>query len=296
VAVWFARLLFHFMDTKRLLIYCKRYFQLTRLIYIGIAAESLLNCALVYCFQRLLTDGGLTGTPMLIVLWILLAYLFCCIPIICIVVFIAKSFEGDTNLKKLLFISHSYLGIVLTFASLFFSFCFIGDFNDQVEARSYYHSQLALKNSIDTSYTILRVADKRPFKGISHNLWTGISNPDSRILTGTKQNDSNWRDYGIYGDHFSNGDIDQVPMEIILKIAGRNLTVPELCRYQKQYVADVYLDCIYLSIATIATVGYGDISATLWYSRFAIVCEVLSGIIIFVIALNLVFVNWNRTE
>ena len=40
----------------------------------------------------------------------------------------------------------------------------------------------------------------------------------------------------------------------------------------------VWFDCIHLSTVTIATLGYGDIAPTRWYSKLATDLEVLIGI------------------
>ena len=278
---------------KRLLDYLKNYFLFTRWIYIGIFVALLLDILLVIILPQTLSLDNADKSSLLIagiIIFILALMIF---PGIFIIIFISQSFRGDSNFKKIIIILHSYLGIIILFASIYFAFCFVGDFNDQVHKNSYYESEIRLQE-LNSEYQILRISDNRPFKGVKYKLWTGVENPDNDILIAISSKEKAHYNYILYGDNFIRGEIEEVPIEICLKAAALNLPPNKLYKFQNANLKNVIFDCIYFSITTIATVGYGDISPNLWYSKLAAIIEILCGIIIFVFALNFAFTNWKN--
>jgi hypothetical protein len=62
--------------------------------------------------------------------------------------------------------------------------------------------------------------------------------------------------------------------------------------FQLENRALVALDSLYLSVVTITTVGFGDITPNQWYSKIAVMIEALTGTTLLVLALGMVFSNW----
>jgi hypothetical protein len=67
-------------------------------------------------------------------------------------------------------------------------------------------------------------------------------------------------------------------------------------QFQPENRLDVFLDCLHFSIMTITTVGYGDITPRQRIAKLASDAEVITGIVLFVVALGMVYGNWYEAE
>ena len=62
----------------------------------------------------------------------------------------------------------------------------------------------------------------------------------------------------------------------------------DVAGFRSSAVWGVLSDCLHLSVMTIATVGYGNISPNTWYSKLATNAEALTGTALLVVALALI--------
>lgn len=268
----------------------KRYLNLTKLVYIGILLGILLDYLLLLLFPKIIVLVNSTeGIPRFVDIgYFLFTVILICLPLIFIILFLKRSVERGS---KFLVISHSFIGVILMFAFLYFSFCVTGDFKDQLNKDHFYQSGLIHKKYFDTNYQFVRKMDIRPFKGISHKLWTGVDNPDYEIFYKLIENDNKLK-YNSY--IFLQGYVEEVPLEICIKISEMKLPGNILYRLQPENYKPVFLDCLYFSVITITTLGYGDIVPSRWYSKLTVIFEVLCGLVILGYAINLYFANYKK--
>ena len=146
-----------------------------------------------------------------------------------------------------------YFAVLLAFVSLYYLYAFIGDLGDARESNSYYYAEVrAMRQRPDTELRY-RQFSERAFSGMSARLWNGVE-----------------QHYGPFEDPRSG----PPSLHTILM----HTSSPDLpLEYQPQNRLAVWLDCLHFSTVTIATLGYGDIVPTRWYSKLAADFEVLMG-------------------
>ncbi|HWR40674.1 MAG TPA: ion channel [Patescibacteria group bacterium] len=83
------------------------------------------------------------------------------------------------------------------------------------------------------------------------------------------------------------GFVDLSPFQGIDKKLWRSVDTPDkkVCQLTENK-NDVFIDCLYLSTVTIATLGYGDIVPKLWYSKLGISIEVVIGQLFLVLGVS----------
>ncbi len=182
-------------------------------------------------------------------------------------------------------IIHSYIGTIFIFAAFFYQCSVFGDFRDAINKRDLYDLQLKIKKNNCPDLEIMRVEDTRAFKGIKPRIWSGYDYPGNSLLVGKKSIPESWL-------NFVRNAYEPLNTEQIVRIISNTSEHSEIIEYQKQNVFDVYIDCLYFSIVSIATVGYGDISPTLWYTKLFTALEVIIGSSILVFAIGMLFSNW----
>ncbi len=274
----------------------KKYIKLTGWIHLGIVITLLFTFILTYIVPYVLK---LKNEPLLIDIALMAFFLLLMFsPCFFIITFIQKSFSGESKFQKLIIILHAYFCIIIVFSTLYFTFIVIGDFKDQQDKTIYYQRQLALVKSSPKDYSdfqFIRKQDNRAFKGMSEKIWTGVDNPDYQILNQICQDYTKAHWYSLYDNDFINGELNEVPLEVILKIAEKEIPWNFLIKFQRQKCGSIFCDCIYFSVITIATLGYGDISPNLWYVKLASIVEVICGFAIFVFAINFLFISWQNS-
>jgi ion channel len=265
---------------RQLLNYLKEY----KLIYIGVVLCNF--CC--FSFHNVFNDrkDNETVFVFLITLFFLMSFVF---PIILGLIFTAKCFVAKTRKQLLSNIIHSYFGTVLIFAALYYQCSVLGDFNDAVNKRISYESQVNLKKNNCPDLTIMRVADRRAFKGIKPRIWSGYDYPSSNITIGPNVNPDSWH-------YFLNNNYEDLSVEQIERIVNNKFEGARVIEYQKENVEDVYIDCLYFSVVCIATVGFGDIAPNLWFTKLFTALEVFIGLSIFVFAIGMLFSNWTIKE
>ena len=148
-----------------------------------------------------------------------------------------------------------YIAVLLAFASLYYFFVVIGDFVDSRESNAYYSTEVRVMRQRSDPAFRYRQFSERAFSGVSARLWNGVE-----------------QRYGPFEDPRSGL---PGPDTILAHASSPDLPLD----YQPQNRLAVWLDCLHFSTVTIATLGYGDIIPTKWYSKLAADLEVLIGMV-----------------
>jgi hypothetical protein len=161
----------------------------------------------------------------------------------------------------------SYLGGMLVFTGLYFSMALIGDRDYALAHYAYYQSYA---KSFPTEVAAGQIAvppfagRQRAFAGIDARLWGTL---DDELPLDSREFQQNPQAYRV---------------ALTERRSFRDVAV-----FRTRDVWSVLLDCQHLSIMTIATVGYGNISPSTWYSKLATNLEALTGTALLVVALAL---------
>jgi hypothetical protein len=140
----------------------------------------------------------------------------------------------------------------------------IADYDDAVSKAVHYSAQ---DESLDPDRIPYR--DVRAFKGIEDRLWSSVDWPPGV---------PNDRDYSV---------------REMRQAARQN----HIVRFLPEARLAVFLQCFHLSVATITSTGYGDITPARPLARLFTDIEMLSGTSLLVVALGIVFSNfWERHD
>ena len=163
-------------------------------------------------------------------------------------------------------IVHSYACMIVVFTGVYFSMQFVGDYDYAADHYFYYKSggqDLALGRIERLNpYPDTTLA----FTGIKERLWGTVDGYLPR---------------GIYRDL---ADAE----EYRGKWAAQT-DFTDIVRFRRQALWPVLGDCLHLSIITITTVGYGNIAPNTWYAKLATNVEALTGTVLVVFALGMLF-------
>ena len=187
------------------------------------------------------------------------------IAIVLVIAFaLVASFQRRESPKKsLLTIGIAYATLIVSFASIYYVLAAFSDYDDAVAKVLHYSANSRTADPDNIPYR-----DKRAFNGIDERLWSGVDwLPDV----------PNDRQYSVAE---------------MRRAARRN----QIVRFLPEARTAVFLQCLHLSVATITSTGYGDITPARPMSRFFTDIEMLSGTTLLVVALGMVFSNyWERT-
>ncbi|MBK8735292.1 MAG: two pore domain potassium channel family protein [Saprospiraceae bacterium] len=206
-------------------------------------------------------------------------------------IYCIKSFSAGTLEDGLSNIIHSYIGIILIFAATYYQCIVVGDYNDSINKEIMYKMQRELKKEISPDLTFMKVIDQRAFKGIVPRLWSGIDYPSMGLLF-----NHNGKPNPDLRRTFTNSGYDDLSIDQIERITNNINDFTEVCEYLPKNCKTVYIDCLYYSVICIATVGFGDISPNLWYTKLFTATEVLFGLTIFIFAIGFLFTKWTSTN
>ena len=98
------------------------------------------------------------------------------VPATVVILAIISSFRKRDRAELLRIILFSYFAIMVSFAGLYYSITVVGDYNDAVSKYIFYRYEKIRKDA-GLSLEIVPAADKRPFRGMEHRLWSGVDWP-----------------------------------------------------------------------------------------------------------------------
>jgi len=234
-------------------------------LLIGVLASVLLSVGSSFLLGHQLS--GQDAWPGIIILLLWLASFIAAAAFV--VIAIRLSFRTrDTIAVQVRVILVSVLGLILVFTGLYFSMALIGD-HDYAEAHyAYYQSygtsfprEIAAREIVVPPFE----GRQRAFVGIGERLWGTLDDglPAASI------------------------DLAKDPQAYRARLAGQH-PFDEVATFRPSAVWSVLSDCLHLSVMTIATVGYGNISPNTWYAKLATNAEALTGTALLVVALALI--------
>jgi hypothetical protein len=170
----------------------------------------------------------------------------------------------------------------------------VGDYTNQHRKTAYYDN-VNYEQRNDSTFVINAVnyEDKRAFNNIKEQLWSGYDNFNLDLLTTVAKKDSYFKKYLDF--NFKTFDIQpKLDFTEKLKIAGFNMHPDSFIVFLQNKVASVYLDCLYFSTITTATIGYGDIAPTNTLAKVLVIIQVFCNLFLLIISLNLAITNFKE--
>ena len=235
-----------------------------RRLVIGVVTSVLLSvCSSLVLGQQLSEERAWPGL-LILVLWL---GSFVAAAVFVVLAMVLSFRARDTIAVQVRVILVSYLGLILVFAGLYFSMALIGDGRHAAAHYAYYESYAkAFPNEVAAGAIAVAPFEgrERAFAGIDARLWGTLDDGLPLSLLEFQKNPQAYR-------------------------VGLTRTRPfkEVAVFRPGAVWEVLLDCQHLSVMTIATVGYGNISPNTWYAKLATNMEALTGTALLVVALAL---------
>lgn len=164
--------------------------------------------------------------------------------------------------KKLILVLATYLYMIFGFTNTYFLLSYVGDASDSLfKYFTYYHiSQNEQLKSLMIEKDI-HVTDNNTFAGIKTKLWSGVDTKEPLQL---------WKD-----DYTSFNDLGNIPITFIFETVKHPQS--QVIRYLPDNKIFVYCDCLYFSVITITSVGYGDITPSSGIARLLVCLETILG-------------------
>lgn len=203
---------------------------------------------------------GWFATPLIIGIFLVPGIL-----ITTVVLSILKSIKGESKTYQLETIGLSYFCLILCFSSVYYLQAAIGDFNETVAEKNYYEmlKHPTFQGDIKNGYDLRRGESARAFKGIEQRM------------------------FGSVGDKvvfWPSGSVEP-PLEKLVEAS--RWSVADIAYFKRVSRIPIFVDCLYFSIATITTLGFGDITPVSIISKLTTSLEVLAGLLLAVVAIGL---------
>lgn len=186
-----------------------------------------------------------------------------------IILAVQRSYDLANPLKRVWRIVISYVCCILLFTGSFYWMANLGDSQDA--SYRYDHFRTATQLTGKGASLLPIATGKRAFSGIRSKLWLTVEDQVRLSL-----------------DIPKNADF-QPTLEQSISVA--RLDRDKVVTFNNSAVLPVFFTSLYFSITTITTLGYGDISPTMWYTRMTAMLEVLVGIVILVVGLS--HITWS---
>lgn len=250
----------------------KSYFKEYYLIYAGV----ILCTVAAFSFHKLVevTYQGSVIEAILLIIFFLISFF---LPIVLSIVFTIRCFKQSDKQKLLIEIIHAYAGVVLIFAALYFQSIVLSDLVNAFRKDKIY-------TAVNEQYTLKELnslKDRRAFKGIEKRLWSSYDYPGYAFVENVKQDSLKWRIHSF--NNFETVDYNDIKQ--VIALSGTNFK----SIYLTENIPSVYLDCLYFSLISVATVGFGDISPHLWHLKLFVMLEIVIGMSIFIFAIGFLF-------
>lgn len=194
------------------------------------------------------------------------------VPALFIVVAVAASFKRRASRgERLWLVVSAYASIIMAFAGLYYSMSVFDDYHDALSKYDYYLRAGARWRTGEIKQ-IQRIADQRAFRGVAWRTWSGVD----------------WSPPG--GGIPAFDESSPRPVERMADEARRDFK--DVVRFVPAARFYVLIDSLHLSVVTMATLGYGDISPMAWYAKLFADLQVISAVVLFGGALGMLFSGW----
>ena len=164
----------------------------------------------------------------------------------------------------------AYFSLMLVFASAYYEMAFSGDLRDAVFKYNHYRAD-ALRHVASPLYS-----DQRAFRGIERRFWSGL-------------------DWPLSAGDYPSGLPPAIPTaspEQMRDTAGRR-PLDNVIQFIPEARLAIFGDCLHLSVITMTTVGYGDITPSQFGPRFATDAEAVCNTLLLIFGLGMIFGRWH---
>jgi hypothetical protein len=164
----------------------------------------------------------------------------------------------------------AYFSLMLVFASVYYEMAFSGDLRDAVFKYDHYRAD-ALRHVASPLYS-----DQRAFRGIERRFWSGL-------------------DWPLSAGDYPTGVPPAIPTaspEQMRDTAGRR-PLDNVIQFIPEARLAIFGDCLHLSVITMTTVGYGDITPSQFGPRFATDVEAVCNTLLLIFGLGMIFGRWH---
>lgn len=241
-----------------------------RQIIVGGALSIVLSLVSVWLYGSITTESR-WWILFLAISSMLLSYV---VPSAIVVLILYRSFQRRVSPKtQIQVIVSSYFCMIVIFTGVFFSMSFFGDHEYAIDHYFYYKY-----GGEDLASGRIQRLNPYPdavfaFTGIKERLWGTVD------------------DYLPRGIYRRLGDL-----EAYRGFWAARAGFSDIVRFKRRSVAPVLSDCFHLSVITMTTVGYGNISPNTWYAKLATDVEALTGTVLLVVALGMLFAGFRDME
>ncbi len=206
-----------------------------RLLVAGLLTSVMLSVGSSFVLGQYLDNLSVWTGLAVILLWLGSFVVAALVTIATIVLSFATGYSTAMQVRVILV---SYLGAILVFTGLYFSMALKGD-RDYAHAHYFYYRAYAdsfAQQVATKEITVLPFeGHQRAFVGIDARLWGTL---DDVLPLASKDFQTNPQAYRVRSARLRDFD--------------------DVVRFKRAAVPEVLLDCLHLSVMTIATVGYGE--------------------------------------
>ena len=186
---------------------------------------------------------------------------------------VGGAFRRRDQKALLMTVITAYFSLMLVFASVYYEMAFSGDLRDAVFKYDHYRAD-ALRHVASPAYS-----DQRAFHGIERRFWSGL-------------------DWPLSAGDYPSGEPPAVPTaspEQMRDTAGRR-PLDNVIQFIPAARLAIFGDCLHLSVITMTTVGYGDITPRQLGPRFATDAEAVCNTLLLIFGLGMIFGRWHTTS
>jgi len=172
--------------------------------------------------------------------------------------------RGDTK-ELLVTVFVSYFSLMVVFASVYYEAAFFGDFQDAVFKYESYRAD-GVKHIDGPVYE-----SRRAFFGIEPRFWSGVDWPVRA---------------GKFPDGLPPGAYRVAPSQM-RQIAATH-PIEDVIQFEPEAELEIFADCLHLSVITMTTVGYGDITPRSLPARVAADTEAISNTLLLIFGVGVI--------
>ena len=197
-----------------------------------------------------------------------LAVLFACVLLAPLMVYRALrfAFSSASRPHRVDIVLTAYFALVIGFTGIYYAMAGLGDYGIAIDEFQHYEREVERLRTTSVSPTSY-ARRGGPFAGIDHSLW--LFEPSERLSRSVAEaTDLELLEETILGELFFSPS-------------------PEIVVFDADARWRVALDCLHLSVTTMATLGFGDVAPKHWYARLATDIQVLVSVLIAVFAIGL---------
>jgi hypothetical protein len=236
----------------------------------GCLVSIALSIASTYLLSMMRSDAGV----LLAVCAIISLFLSYLVPAAVVLLVLYHSFQRPLARKaQIRVVVSSYFCMIVVFTGVFFSMQFLGDHEHAIDHYFYYKAggedlqrgRIKQLNPYPDNY--------RAFTGIKERLWGTVDDYLPRGLYMGVEDGERYRAEWAMRDNFQG-----------------------IVRFKRSAIRPVLSDCFHLSVITMTTVGYGNICPNTWYAKLATDVAALSGTVLLVLALGMLFAGFREME